>query len=580
MKSNKTALLLLIFALVTGCGGGGSSPSAPSLVSIAVTPTSPSIALGIAEQFTAMGTFADGSKQNVTTLVTWSSTNTAVATISNTSALNGLATSKGTGSTTITAMSGNVSNTATLTVVSKALVSIAVAPATWNMPTNTTVQYTATGTYSDNSILDLTTSVSVTWTSTIPAVAIISNATGSQGLATSVAPGTTLIAARSGNAPGSGLLSVTGTSTANNVLPITVNGTLCSAATSAGYLNKPCVSVTVCTPGSVKSCNTINDILLDTGSFGLRIFKQVLTATLTQVNAGSGSLAECIQFGDGSSDWGPVKLADVTLGNETASNVPIQVIDSTFGTRSTGCQNADTGPTSAGAGFNGLLGVGLFAQDCGSICASSLNNGMYYSCRGSVCAGSTASLAKQVTNPVAKLPTDNNGVIVELPSVRSSGTPSVNGILVLGIDTQPNNASSGVIKYSTDGFGDFVTILNDVSYPSFIDSGSNGMFFTTPSTGLLPNCTLNPGWFCPSSVTTLSATNADASLPPVSSNILFQIGNFDNLASSSTNNVFSNIGAAAPGLFDWGLPFYLGRSVYVGIDGMSSNLGPGPYFAY
>jgi len=169
---------------------------------------------------------------------------------------------------------------------------------------------------------------------------------------------------------------------------------------------------------------------------------------------------------------------------------------------------------------------------------------------------------------------------VELPSVLSFGTPSVNGILVLGIDTQPNNASSGVIKYSTDGFGDFVTILNGVSYSSFIDSGSNGMFFTTPSTGLLPDCTLNPGWFCPSSVTTLSATNADASLPPVSSNVLFQIGNFDNLASSSTNNVFSNIGAAAPGLFDWGLPFYLGRSVYVGIDGTSSNLGPGPYFAY
>ena len=572
---------MLIFALVAGCGGGGSSPSASSLVSIAVTPTSPSIALGIAEQFTAMGTFSDGSKQNVTTLVTWSSTNTAVATISNTSALNGLATSKGTGSTTITAMSGNVSNTATLTVVSKALVSIAVAPATWNIPTNTTVQYTATGTYSDNSILDLTTSVSVTWTSTIPAVAIISNATGSQGLATSVAAGTTMIMARSGNAPGSAFLTVTGTpaAPANNVLPITVNGSLCSKANSIGYVNKPCVSVKVCTP-STSTCDTINDILLDTGSVGLRIFKQVLTATLTQVTAGSGSLAECIQFGDGFSDWGPVKLADVTLGNETALNVPIQVIDSTFGTRSTGCQNADTGPTSAGAGFNGILGVGLFAQDCGSICASSLNNGLYYSCSGSVCAGSTASLAKQVTNPVAKLPADNNGVIVELPSVLSSGTPSVNGILVLGIDTQPNNASSGVIKYSTDGFGDFVTILNGILYSSFIDSGSNGMFFTTPSTGLLPNCTLNPGWFCPLSVTTLSATNADASIPPVSSNVLFQIGNFDNLASSSTNNVFSNIGAAVPGLFDWGLPFYLGRSVYVGIDGTSSNLGPGPYFAY
>jgi hypothetical protein len=511
-------------------------------------------------------------------MVTWNSSDTKVATISNSAGLNGLATSKGSGLTTITATSGNVSNTAALTVSSKVLVSIAVTPATWSIPTNTTEQYTATGTYSDNTTTDITTSV--TWTSTIPDVATISNAIGSQGLVTSVATGTTMIAARSGNAPGAALLTVgTPTAAANNVIPITVNGSLCSAANSKGYLNKPCVSVTVCTPGSsgTLDCQVINDILLDTGSFGLRIFKSVLNtpleSSLTQVTAGSGSLATCAQFGDGSSEWGPVKLADVVLGNETASNVPIQVLDTTFGSPPAGCQNADKTPLKAG--FNGILGVGLFPQDCGSLCEILSNNGMYYSCSGSSCAGTKVSLAEQVSNPVVLLSVDNNGVIVELPSVPSSGAPSVNGILVLGIDTQPNNASSGVTRYGTDQFGDIVTTLNGASYSSFLDSGSNGLFFTAPSRGLLPNCTSNPGWFCPQSITTLSATNADASLL-VSSDVFFQIGNADNLASSPTNNVFPDIGASVPGFFDWGLPFYFGRSVYVGIKTTTSD----PYFAY
>ena len=120
---------------------------------------------------------------------------------------------------------------------------------------------------------------------------------------------------------------------ANNVLLVTVNGSLCS---NNSFLNKACVSVTVCTPGTA-TCQTINDIVLDTGSFGLRIFKQALNVPLAQVSSGSGSLAECIQFADGSSDWGPVQTASVILGNEPAVQVPIQVIDSTFGTVPSQC---------------------------------------------------------------------------------------------------------------------------------------------------------------------------------------------------------------------------------------------------
>lgn len=104
-----------------------------TLVSIAVTPTNPSIARGAAQQFTATGTYSFGTTQNLTTAVTWSSSTTAVAAISNADGSKGLATSVTAGSTTITATLGSVSGEATLTVVESGSVSL-----TWDAPTTNT----------------------------------------------------------------------------------------------------------------------------------------------------------------------------------------------------------------------------------------------------------------------------------------------------------------------------------------------------------------------------------------------------------------------------------------------------------
>src|SRR5208337_839049 len=168
-------------------------------------------------------------------------------------------------------------------------------------------------------------------------------------------------------------------------------------------------------------CVTINSILLDTGSYGLRIFKQALgsSVSLTQVTSGSGSLAECVQYADNTSDWGPVKTASVILGNEPAVQVPIQVIDSTFSAIPSSC-----GPSGgytpvqspSQAGFNGILGVGPFIYDCGTTCVTS-SVGQYYTCSGSNCSGTIVLLTNQVQNPVAALPNDNTGLIVQLPGV-------------------------------------------------------------------------------------------------------------------------------------------------------------------
>src|SRR5659263_409106 len=300
MKSNKILLSMLMLAIAAGCGGGGGGGNSASrtLVSIRIAPTNPSIALGTSLQFTATGTFSDNSAQDLTSSVTWSSSVPSVATISNAAGSNGQATSAAVGTTTITATQGGISPSTILTVTPATLTSIRVLPANPSVALGTSLQFTATGTFSDNSAQDLTSSV--TWSSSVPSVATISNAAGSNGRATPAAAGTTTITATMavtqptpGNISGSTLLTVTGGGGGQaNVVPITVNGSLCS---SGSYLNKPCVSVTVCTPGT-STCQTVTDILLDTGSFGLRIFQQALTVTLPQVTVASGSLANCVQF--------------------------------------------------------------------------------------------------------------------------------------------------------------------------------------------------------------------------------------------------------------------------------------------
>ena len=353
---------------------------------------------------------------------------------------------------------------------------------------------------------------------------------------------------------------------------ITVNGLLCSNNSDLSYINKPCVRVTICTPGS-SDCQTIDDILLDTGSSGLRIFQQALNVPLVPETTGAGTFAECIQYADGSSDWGPIQIASVILGNEPAVEVPIQVIDSTFGTLPRACRNADQSPEDAG--FNGILGVGLFAEDCGQHCSDINSNEMYYVCNGTDCQETAVPLSSQVRNPVALLPQDNNGVIVELPDVPLGGVPSVDGYLVLGIGTRANNVPSAVTTYPADQYGEFTTNFNKNSYSGFLDTGSNGLFFPPPSSNVLPVCS---GWFCPASTQSFSATNTGFAGSP-SGDVLFSIGNFDSLTSSS-NNVFSEIGGSEFSGFDWGLPFHFGRNVYIGLEGTESSLGSGRYWAY
>jgi hypothetical protein len=361
--------------------------------------------------------------------------------------------------------------------------------------------------------------------------------------------------------------------TGPNVLPLSVNGAHCSPSS---YPNKPCTSVTVCVPGT-STCQTIDDILVDTGSSGLRLFRQALTVQLPPASVASGALAECAQWGDSSSDWGPVELASVVLGGEPAVQVPIHVIDRSFGTAPSTCGTPEADPASAG--FNGILGVGFFAEDCGSGCALDSSNDVYYACTGATCSGTAVQLAGQVQNPVSLLAQDGNGVVVVLPPVPVGGTASVEGQLLLGIATRSNNAPGKVSTYSLDASGYFTTTFAGSSYHAYADTGSNGYFFPPP-TGLPACASPNDAWFCPASTLTFSATNSDAA-GTTSGTYSFRVANFDSFANSSYY-VSAEIAGSAPAAagFDWGLPFHFGRPVFVGIEGKRSPLGVGPLVAY
>jgi Bacterial Ig-like domain (group 2) len=161
------------------------------LVSITVTPATMTVAPNGTQQFTATGKYADGSTQNITSSVTWS------ASLGATITTGGLATGVTPNTTsTIMAAQGNISGTATLTITNP-LVSIAVTPPTASIAQQTTQQFVATGTYADQSTQILT--ASVTWNSSNPTIATISNSQGMQGLATSLTTaGTTMITATMG----------------------------------------------------------------------------------------------------------------------------------------------------------------------------------------------------------------------------------------------------------------------------------------------------------------------------------------------------------------------------------------------
>lgn len=398
-----------------------------------------------------------------------------------------------------------------------------------------------------------------------------------------------------GSSGGSGSGGGSGTTTAANVVPVTVD----AGPAGVNAVNTLYTTVTVCVPGSTTECQTIDNIQVDTGSEGLRILASVLTLSLPVASASDGgALVECTQFVDGYS-WGPVATADMKVGGESASAVPLQVIgSSSYPNVPLGCSSTGTAEdTVASFGANGILGIGVFAKDCGATadCVTTGDAGFYYSCSATTCHSIGVATSAQVPNPVTLFATDNNGTIIELPSVAAAGAATVSGSLIFGIDTETNNASgtgrtvlalnpNQDISTLTEQGGTFTTVYNGTPLTaSFIDSGSNGLFFNDTR---IAECTSTDfsGFDCPPSTLSLSATLTGYGETSGGASINFSIGNAQTLLDAeSTYTAFGSLGGgygSSDSTFDWGLPFFYGRNVYSAIQGYSTSAGAGPYFAF
>lgn len=373
-----------------------------------------------------------------------------------------------------------------------------------------------------------------------------------------------------------------------NVLAISVDG-----GPAPPYPDGAFTSVTICSPGTT-TCQTVDGILVDTGSEGLRVLSsEIANLSLTTLTDSNGNvLNDCAQFGDGSFTWGPVGLADVRISGEVAGGLPVQVISGTPPSGDCTGNNENTAPL---LGANGILGIGLEPTDCyipgtGSPCDSSTGlagsppPGTYYTCSSSGCSAAFVPVSDQVAVPTVYFSADNNGTVVTFPALAGSAA-TLDGTLSFGIGTQTNNVLGSAVPYGVDANDNFVTLfVGQTLTSSFIDSGSNGLFF--PSA--LTVCTDNASFYCAPLATT--ATNEGASGTPIGT-VNITIDDADTLFLTG-DSAFSTLGGpngtvntcAVDGSgscsFDFGLPFFFGRSVFTAVDGQTTTAGTGPFWAY
>ncbi len=359
-----------------------------------------------------------------------------------------------------------------------------------------------------------------------------------------------------------------------NVVAVSVN------AGPAGTVNTPFVTVTVCMPGT-STCQQIDNVLVDTGSSGLRLIAEALPAGFDlpgASDAGGDALFECEQFADGYA-WGSVRTADVRISGEQASSLPVQLIgDPAAPTVPVDCAIGPPLATVQSFGANGVLGISVFREDCGPVCETIAEPHFYYGCTASACQGVTLPVAQQLQNPVSRFAVDNNGAILQLLSVDPAGQLGDMGALIFGIGTQTNNGLGSATTIAADAAsGTFTTTFAGQSLAgSGIDSGSNALFF--PAQLAVCTDTVSTGFYCPASVQLLQAT-----LGVAGKAVSFSIANATALLQNQPSfTAYENLGgpAVAGAGFDWGLPFFYGRKVFVAIEGQSTPAGAGPFFAF
>ena len=339
-------------------------------------------------------------------------------------------------------------------------------------------------------------------------------------------------------------------------------------------VNLPYVTVTICDANN--HCQAIDHVVVDTGSYGLRVLQSAITnssVNLAPELVGSDSVGECTLFLDGFM-WGSVNLATVQLNGETATQIPIQVVGDTavsgISAPPTSCATGPDESNLAGIGGNGILGVGLFTSD----------DQQYYTCTNGSCTAYGSPVneylqpAQMVSNPVPYFPVDKNGVTLQMPAVLNGGAMVATGVLTFGIGTHADNSTSGFQWLAADSSGNITVTLQGTTYgASFIDSGSN--FYYVP---LINVPTDGNGNYTPASLTTypLSLTPNAGTVSTVSQSM--QVVNPAQIPSTSLaiDDVDINVPGNADA--DIGMPFFYGKTLDFLINGASTGALTGPQY--
>ena len=356
-----------------------------------------------------------------------------------------------------------------------------------------------------------------------------------------------------------------------NVLPLVMR-------TPHGGFNRMVASVTVCEPGTER-CATVDDVMVDTGSTGLRLEASAMPTWLRLPafpGPGGRPLAECLRFVHDTA-WGPLYRADVRLGGLTAKGLPLQVIDDQGGLQPQACPRSDVRPTS-----NGTLGIGHHLYDCQGTCGQRADAPGVFVRDGAEWSPSEGAIepAYRLPNPVSYLPGHDNGIVIELPASPAGGAREVAGTLTFGVDAVAGDGAGTARILHLDAAGRFTTVLDGRSYPaSYIDSGTETYILRDDS---LPRCRTMAWAYCVEPRRTLDAemVGIDGKRIPTR----FGVGNYQGVRErhAGASDDVAEAAEAQSTAFVWGAPFFLGRRVSVVMEGRRMGDTPGlvgPFYA-
>lgn len=210
---------------------------------------------------------------------------------------------------------------------------------------------------------------------------------------------------------------------------------------AAWYPNQPFVSLEICQP-DLTACVTLNKVLVDTGSFGLRIFESALNGlTPTAITHQGGELRQCAGFGSGYT-LGRVVKVGLKMAGASARDLPIQVIETSPSAAPNDCATTGSAQFTAKeqVGGNAILGIGPLASDSGA----GLRVRYYVRNANQNTLLSQVPSDLAVANPIGRLDQHANGAVLEFPAADTNGNFTLSGSLILGLNTAANNVTTGV----------------------------------------------------------------------------------------------------------------------------------------